>query len=138
MRVIKITPDGVCSLVNLDNSIDLWVAIKKEFDRTNALGYHTIVTRAKDAIYEFFYDDSGEWACSEANRNTLAEDLTKLVWYGPCLITKLDIGDADLDNDSDFEEVVYNESKKYTDVTTHLQDQDTVIDFVHQLRVVFK
>ena len=123
-------PDGTCSVVCID-STDVWTAIRKEF--SSLLGYHTIITRAKDAVYEFFYDDSGEWACSESNRNVLAEDITGLVWYGPCILTKLDTTDANLENDSDFEDVIYNESKTYVDVPCG----GDITEFLHELQLLF-
>ena len=134
MNVIKIAPEGSCTVVSIDKSLDLWTAIKTEFNRTSLLGYHTVITRARDAIYEFFYDDLGDWACAESHRNAIAEDLTGLVWYGPCIIAKLDTSDANLHNDSDFEDVIYNDSKQYTDVVK--QDQD-ISEFVHNLRLTF-
>ena len=126
-RAIKIMPDGECTVVTLRGSKTnfgdpLWGSIKREM-KTTTLHYNALVTKEKDAVYEFYYDDTGDW-CGKHNR--AAEAVTKLVWFGPCIIMKVDATKEEIADGT----AIYSEDIMYIDV---IDKDESPISFIFSL-----
>lgn len=129
-------PDGRCSVVTLKGqrmwklSDTLWDSLKEEM-QTSILGYNALVTREEDAVYEFYYDDTGDWY---EKTNEIAEALTKLEWHGPCIIMKVDATKQEIEND--LERIIYGEKRHYVDVIT-VEQAKNLKEFVLKLCDLF-
>jgi hypothetical protein len=120
-------PDGTRCVVTLRGTTmggvrgpSLWDSIKREM-KTRLLHYHVLVTAAKDAVYEFYYDDTGDWV---DKTNHAAEALTGLVWFGPCIIMKVDVPPDDIKTGKFY----FTEYKTFVDAIGEGDDLDSVLN----------
>lgn len=117
---VKILPDGTVSVVALEGrhlglSDVLWESLKTEMN-TSILGVQYVVTKSEDALYLFFYDDTGD---HYGVSNEKAEDLSGLVWYGPCIIMKTKPSGRTVT-----EEDIHKENQEFVDAISAEEERD--------------
>lgn len=116
-------PDGSVSVVILTGqrmgklSDPLWTSIQQEL-KTSLLHFHALITRSKSDLYEFYYDDTGDWY---GTPNRLAEGVTGLEWHGPCIIMKTK---PKLDGAPFTIKDIYRDAKEFVDTISEEEEHN--------------